>query len=240
MRTALDSISKSLARVRDISVDIDKNVLKALKDTALLERHDTMQCALTVVLSGYLESFLTLMAEECIRELCSKNLPFEQLPLRIRSVHFTEGAEVLAKRARKEVKTLRKDSSGRGLVDSEELAHRIASVISGTGYELVWEAFAETRTNPGPEMIREFLGRFDIDGGWSKLAQKTGLSERMLETSLSSFMLIRNECAHTGTATKIPTPSDIRAYCDLIEKISSGIAFLLEEHLSGPTFLRTA
>ena len=76
--------------------------------------------------------------------------------------------------------------------------------------------------------IREFLGRFDIDGGWSKLAQKTGLSERMLETSLSSFMLIRNECAHTGTATKIPTPSDIRAYCDLIEKISSGIAFLLK------------
>ena len=51
MRTALDSISKSLARVRDISVDIDKNVLKALKDTALLERHDTMQCALTVSIS---------------------------------------------------------------------------------------------------------------------------------------------------------------------------------------------
>lgn len=236
MRTALAAFVGSLDRVRDITLEIDSSLSRALRDAAVLRRHETMQCASTVILSGYFESFLGLMAEAFIRALCMKNIPFNRLPLKIRTAHFSEGAEVLAKCARQEAKTVRRDPANRDLTDSEGIVRRMASVVSGGAYELIWEAFAETRTNLGPDALREFLSRFDVDGAWSKLAGHTRLSEASMETLLRSFLSIRNECAHSGTATTIPTPSDIRGYCDLLQTIAEGITTLLEAHLAGPSF----
>jgi hypothetical protein len=94
MRTALVNFLGSLDRVRDITVEIDSNLSKALSDKRLQQRHETIECASTVILSGYFESFLTDAAEAFIRELCSRSIPFDNLPLRIRATHFADGADV--------------------------------------------------------------------------------------------------------------------------------------------------
>jgi hypothetical protein len=237
MRTALVNFLGSLDRVRDITVEIDSNLSKALSDKRLQQRHETIECASTVILSGYFESFLTDAAEAFIRELCSRSIPFDNLPLKIRATHFADGADFLAKRAKRESAKLRRDTSIHRLIDSEAIARRIASVALGSPYELVWEAFAETRANPGPDTLKQFLSRFDIEGGWKSLSARVGLSEATLEASLSSFILIRNECAHSGTATKIPTPPDIRDYCDLLQKVASEITSILEAHLASGAFV---
>lgn len=236
MKSALSNFVDSLDRVRDITVDIDQNLSAALANVTVLERHETMQCAATVILSGYFESFLGDLAEAFVRELCAKAIPFNSLPLRIRATHFGNGGEFLAKMSKREAALLKRDPNLHRLIDSETIAQRMASVVSSAAYDLIWEAFAEARTNPGPETLKEFLSRFDIKDGWKSLATGTGLSETTMEASLISFRSIRNECAHTGTATKIPTPSDIRDYCDLLQRVASGIADILEAHLSGLAF----
>lgn len=237
MKTALANFVRSLNRIRDITADIDQNLSAALANATVLERHETMQCAATVILSGYLESFLGDVAEAFVRELSGKAVPFNSLPLKIRATHFGNGAEFLARMSKREAALVKRDPSLHRLIDSEAIVQRMASVVSSAGYELIWEAFAETRTNPGPETLKEFLGRFDIKDSWKTLATKTGLSETTIDASLTSFRSIRNECAHTGTATQIPTPSDIRDYCDLLQRVASGIVDILEAHLGGLAFL---
>jgi hypothetical protein len=237
MRTALANFVGSLDRVRDITVELDANLSKALSDKRMQQRHETVECASTVILSGYFESFLADVAEAFVGELCSRAIPFDDLPLKIRATHFSEGAEFLAKRARRESTKLKRDTAMKHrLIDSEEIARRIASVAVGSPYELVWEAFADTRANPGPETLKQFLNRFDVESGWKSLSAGVGLSEATLEATLTSFILIRNECAHSGTATKIPTPSDIRDYCDLLQKVASEIIAILEAHLVSGAF----
>jgi HEPN superfamily RiboL-PSP-like protein len=236
MRASLADFVGSLDRVRDIATEIDNNVSRALSDARVLQRHQTVQCASTIIVSGYFESFLSDVAEAFIRDLCSKGIPFGSLPLSIRATHFGEGAELLAKMARRETATLKRDPSKQTFADSEGMARRVASVASGAAYELVWEAFAGTRANPGPTSIREFLNRFGIESGWKRLSQEVRLSEATLETVLSGFISVRNECAHSGTATKIPTPSDVRDYCDLLQRVALGITVILESHLAGPGF----
>jgi hypothetical protein len=227
----------SLNRVRNITFEIDGALSLALSDKRVQQRHETIECASTVILSGYFESFLADVPEAFVSDLCSRQIPFDRLPLRIRSTHFGDGADFLAKKAKREAATLKRDASmPRGLIESEAIAKRIASVALGPPYELVWEAFVATRANPGPDTIREFLNRFNVDNGWTTLSAGAGLSETTLEASLKSFINVRNECAHSGTATKIPTPSDIRDYCDLFEKLASGLTSILEAHLSSTAF----
>ncbi len=237
MRSALANFTKSLDRVRDITIEIDANLSKALRDTKVMQRHETIQCACTVIVSGYFESFLGDLAEACVRDLCSMGIPFDRLPLGIRTAHFSDGAEFLAKKARTEARTIKKVDPTRSLVDAGGMTRRFASVVLGTPYELVWEAFVDEGANPGPQILRQFLNRFEVDKGWGQLATQTGLSENTMEASLSSFILIRNQCAHSGSAAKIPTPSEIRDYCYLLQKLSTGIVSILEKHLSGPPFV---
>jgi hypothetical protein len=60
MQKALLNLKTSVQRVRDIASDIDNNASAALANLAILARHQTTQCAVTVILSGFLESFTLL------------------------------------------------------------------------------------------------------------------------------------------------------------------------------------
>jgi RiboL-PSP-HEPN len=240
MHSSLSSFIDSVNRVRDIAAEIDKNVKAALSDVKVLRRHETMQCAVTVVLSGYFESFLVEIAEAFVDALCAKSIPFDNLPLRIRATHFRGGAEYLAKEARRESKSLgqprQAGSASSRLTESATIAQRIASVAVALPYELISEAFGDTRANPGPQSLREFLNRFDVKGAWRKLADETGWSETTIDAWLKSFVLIRNECAHSGTGTPAPSTNDIRGYCELLETLASGISAILNAHLASPAF----
>lgn len=227
MRYALENLQLSVSRIRNIALDIRSTTHESLKDSTVRERHQTIQCATTVILSGFFESFLKDIAEAFITELCLRSIPFADLPSRIQLTHFVEGGVWLSKRAKIELK------SNSGMVESEGITRRLASV-SGTSYELLWEAFANTKANPGPDTIKDFLANFGIKGAWDKLAKKAEKSPSSLQVMLESFVLIRNECAHTGTAHQIPTPSDIEGYCDIVEQIAQGVLNVLEEYLEDP------
>src|ERR1700681_1866238 len=102
MQNALPNFRASLDKVRAIADDIDVHVQDALKDAAIQARHETTLCAATVILSGFLESFLREVAEEMIADICSRAVPFDQLPSKIRITHYWDGASHIREMARQE------------------------------------------------------------------------------------------------------------------------------------------
>ena len=233
MQKALANLKSSLGRVRDIAVDIDANAQQALKDPAIQARHETTLCAATVILSGFLESFLRDLAEEVITDICNRALPFNTLPAKVRITHYWEGALQLREIARQE-----KSENPVLLAETLDIAKRIASV--GTvqpPYELIWEAFAETRANPGPEQIGDYLRRFEIADPLPSLAAAMKTTQNTLVISLESFMKVRHECAHTGSAKIMPTTTDVQGYCDLIEQLGTGIVAVFQDMLAKPPYV---
>lgn len=232
MQKALPNLKASLDRVGAIATDIDSRAQDALKDPAIQARHETTLCAATVIVSGFLESFLREVAEEVINDICNRGLLFDKLPSKVRVSHYVDGALYLQKMARRE-----KKENPIVLAKAADAARRLASVGDPQSpYELLWEAFAETQANPGPDQISDFLGRFHIDKPLPTLASAMGSSENNLLLRLGSFMAIRNECAHTGSAANVPTTNDVLAFCGLIEAIATGIVAVFKDTLGKPPY----
>jgi hypothetical protein len=233
MQNAFANLKASLDRVREIAVDIDANVQAALADAAIQARHETTLCAASVILSGFLESFLREVAEEVAGDICNRGLPFDNLPAKIRATHYWDGAAHLREVARQE-----RSEKPLMLSKASDVARRLASVRNAQiPYEIVWEAFADTQANPGPDQIGAFLKRFDIEEPLPTLAGAMNTTQNNLVLRLRSFMEIRNECAHTGSARNVPTTSDVQGFCDLIEQLSAGIVAVLQDMLSKPPFI---
>jgi hypothetical protein len=232
LRNALRDFQVALVRVRGITFDIDAALAAALADRTLRDRHEIMQCACAAILSGYFEAFLKDVAEAFIGEVSALRIPFASLPKPIQKAHYAKGGMVL---------TGKQTSKGKYSWVSatpDDIARRLASVRA-VPYDLLWEAFADTQANPAPDVVRELLGLTGLAKSWNKLATKTGTSEQTLETQLESFLAVRNECAHTGKATVIPTPGDIRGYTAFFAKLSRGIVNILEDHLASTEFNRS-
>jgi hypothetical protein len=233
MQKALANLKSSLNRVLDIVVDIDAHAQDALKDQAIQARHETSLCAATVILSGFLESFLRELAEEVIVDICNRAIPFDNLPAKVRVTHYWEGALQLREIARRE-----KSESPVTLKEALEIAKRLASVGGAhVPYEIIWEAFAETRANPGPEQIGDFLRRFEIADPLPTLAAAMNTTQNTLVLSLDSFMKVRHECAHTGSAKIMPTTTDVTSYCALIERLGTGIVSVFQDLLGKPPYV---
>ena len=54
-----------------------------------------------------------------------------------------------------------------------------------------------------------------------------------VRVQLAAFLVLRNECAHTGNSSSVPTPSTVDGNCDLIMALSETIVDVLEDHLKG-------
>lgn len=233
MQKAFPNLKASLRRVRAISDDIDARVQEALKEPSIQARHETTLCASTVILSGFLESFLREIAEEVISDICGRGVPFTSLPSRIRIAHYWDGAMYLREMARRD-----KRENPILLAKASDAARRLASVGNAElPYEILWEAFAETQANPGPEQIATFLRRFHIEQPLETLAGAMNTTSNNLVLRLTSFMEIRNECAHTGSATKVPTTTEVHAFCDLIEQLGQGIVDIFQDILGNAPFV---
>jgi hypothetical protein len=236
MQNALPNLEASLDKVRAIADDIDAHAQDALRDAAILARHETTLCAATVILSGFLESFLREIAEEMISEICSRSVPFARLPSKVRVTHYWDGAAHVREMARQE-----RSADPLLLLNAADAARRLASVGGAQlPYEIVWEAFAQTQANPGPDEVSAFLKRFHIDEPLPTLAAAMNTTQNTLALSLRSFMEIRNECAHTGKAKNVPTTSDVRDYCKLIEDVGTGIVAVFQNVLAAPPYTAPA
>jgi hypothetical protein len=65
-------------------------------------------------------------------------------------------------------------------------------------------------------------------------------SENTVSIRLNSFMEVRNECAHTGSAKNVPTASDALDYCQLIEDVGAGIVKVFQDLLAAPPYAAPA
>jgi hypothetical protein len=232
MQRALTNLRTSLQSVRDIAADIDANAGVALRQPDVMARYHTVLCAVTVILSGFLESFIREVAEEMILEMCSRAVPFANLPATIRTTHYMEGGRWLQKVAKAE-----KHEDPVTHAKAADGVRRLASVVSGTApYEIVWEAFTDTQANPGPSEISAFLKRFDVDEPLPTLAREVNTTQNTLSLRLRSFIEIRNECAHTGSSRNIPTTTDVQGYCDLLDQLGDGVVKVFVSRLGRPPY----
>jgi hypothetical protein len=236
MQNALPNFKASLDKVRAIADDIDAHAQDALKDPSVQARHETTLCAGTVILSGFLESFLREIAEEMISDICGRGIPFDQLPSKVRVTHYWDGAQHVRELAGEE-----KGSNPLVMAQASDAARRLASVAGAQiPYEILWEAFGNTQANPGSKEIGAYLKRFHIMEPIPTLAAAMNMSENTLALLLNSFMEIRNECAHTGKAKNVPTTTDVRGYCKLLEDVGTGIVTLFQNALDAPPYTAAA
>jgi hypothetical protein len=226
---ALADFLTGLGKIVDIADDIDNNAAAALGSAKIRARHETVQCAAVVVLTGYFEAFLKDEAEEFIGKLSAKAVPFASLPQRVRSAHAEDGARLRAVLAG----ARRNNRSARFSASVDDVAQRLASVFqSASPYKLIWEAFADTKSNPRPDVVADFLKRFGVKDVWKALGSRSSLSTSTLKMQLESLVEMRNECAHTAKPSTIPSTTTLRTYCDFLEKLSTAVSGVISDHLA--------
>jgi hypothetical protein len=227
MYDALTDFRNSLRRVNEITVEIDAQAPQALADHRVAERLETLRCALVVILTGYLESFLRDTAQSFITNVNSRGIPYSTLPEKLRLTNLEEGGRALMHRVREE----RGGRTSWITASSADIASRLGSINSPTSCDLVWEGFAQTRANPNFNVIKDFLSNLAVSDPANSLAAATGISHQLINTTLESLLTMRNESAHSGQPSIVPTPSTLRDFCDFLDKLGSGLVQILSQQL---------
>lgn len=234
MRVALVNLYSSLGNVRDLINEIVANTSRALANPRVRVRHETQQCGSIVLMTGYFEAFLKDVVRAFISDLCQANTDFTGLPDVIQNIHFEVGGRVLT-----EVSRARRSSgfTPLGIVPREDVAERLYSPAfndSAKSYAIVWEAFADTKSNPNPGVVAEIAKNLGMKNVWPTIAAKSGSghSDSTLSTALQNLIVLRNSCAHTGTVSPIPTAADILDHLQNLEWIASGLVYALEDELN--------
>lgn len=179
---------------------------------------NAISCATVVLISGYFENFLKNIVKEYINNLNLLGKPLTAIPINMQLRHFSGGADAL-NWASKEDKSL-----GSTLV-SQDLSRRLASLSQPTGYILAWEAFANTKSNPGTETVKTILSGLEISQVWYEINSLSSAHGR-LDTFLMSFIKMRNICAHTGRHHTPPSGMDIIDYVGKFRGIAESIDML--------------
>jgi competence ComEA-like helix-hairpin-helix protein len=228
MNKAIERLRDSLNRIREVANEMDS---RPLPPAAQRRLDETLRCSCTVILSGFFESFLRDLAEACVTEFASRGVPFNALPSRLQHTHFVQGGRLLGEKTRE----LGRVAWIAG--DHFDIVRRLASPADNPkNYVLLWEAYAGTRGNPGPKAIEDILVSLGVSQCRKRLDQALGGNYPSKSLALSSFIAVRNECAHTGTASNVPTPADLRSYCDLLDEIAVAIITVLRHRLSVAPF----
>lgn len=228
MTGALTRLQTSLDRIRDVADDMDTRLLTPHAEVRA--RDETLRCACTVILSGFLETFLKECVSDFVRVVASRRVPFSKLPDSTQKRHFVEGGQLVGQ-------VMRGDGKVSWITATHvDLARRLASA-TGTGeYELVWEAFANTQGNPSPSVIEEILKHLGVDKRRERLNLALAGDYPTVALQLSSFIAVRNECAHTGTTLNIPSPASLRDYCLLLKRVADAVVLVLLEALKNAPF----
>jgi len=234
MRQALVDFGSSLNRIRALGNYILANTGAALADPAILDLHETQQCGAVVLLTGYFEAFLKDLVRRFIEDLCASGVTFAGLPDTIRDCHFEGGGRVLTKAS----EAARKGrATPFGNATREDIVARLHSASAAAGsYQVVWEAFADTEANPGPDVVKGIARNLGLRKFWPTVSSKSGNPARWSDTALTSVLsdLIakRNECAHTGKVSPVPTAADILDFADMLEALGTGFVAALEEEIA--------
>jgi RiboL-PSP-HEPN len=224
MQNALDRFKSSLERVREIASEIDDRITSQPGNQRFRNATQTIICGSVVVTSGYFESFLSDLVKSYVMALNLKQFSFNGLPDKIQKTHYQDGAKFL-------LRIIQNQAPGHSTT-REDVLRRLNTVLGPRPYELVWEAFANTHSNPGVETLESILKRCGISNPWEKLAEAISVKAEIIKSNLEGFITVRNDCAHTGTAIDIPATSTLLSYCDNLEKIATGVVKILSDLLA--------
>jgi len=172
--------------------------------SARLPITNAVSCASVVLLSGYFENFLKSIIKEFINDVNGLSLPRTNFHDDLIRGHYSGGADALAWAAKV-------DKANGNFAKSDDLSRRLGSCVGGGPITLAWESFANTKSNPGPDVVASLLRGLMIKGGWKEINSLT-LQYGRLDTFLTSFMEMRNICAHTGRHSTPPSGINIREY----------------------------
>ena len=87
-----------------------------------------------------------------IEDLSASGVAFTGLPEGMRNQHFEGGGKVLSRA----VEFARKGKPAPfGNATPQDIVARLHSASAGGSYQIVWEAFADTQANPGPDVVKE-------------------------------------------------------------------------------------
>lgn len=214
--SATDDLFQSLGVVDDVSITLMTPLAMASQN---LQTTNAIGCACVVLISGYFESFLKDITQQLIAQLNGLGKPLASIPYAMRVKHFHSGAKALDW-------AIKQDKKLSNTASSEDLARRLGSVSDPAAYELAWEAFAQTNSNPGPDAVAGILSGLEISKSWREINALV-TNHGQLDTFLQSFMEIRNMCAHTGTHSAPPTGFDLQDYTSKIRAIAECVDYLM-------------
>jgi hypothetical protein len=226
VQVALTNFVDSVDRIRDVAAQIDIEVAHTSINSSVRRRHETLSWGSVVILSGFFEVFLREVVKAFVRDVCSLSRPFASLPPDLQKTHFTQGAQVLLNVARGRQRWFG--------TTTQQLALRLSSVLQQVPYDLVWEAFADTKSNPTAETVEGILKGCAVARPWQAVATHAprGRSAPVLKLELDSFIAVRNECAHTGRPSLTPSTSDLRGYADTVVDIGNGVLGSLRQRVA--------
>jgi hypothetical protein len=207
-----------------------------------IERERFARAAITVLLLGSFEHHLKELVRRFIISVNNLSIPFDRLPDAIRHCHLERGAEFLRTTAKDERKRSRQ-STDSPYIESYRVLTQLASVSRGVPYELVWEAFAQTDSNPGVEAVGNILRTLNIQKPWPTIAKNApdpyrmpneevcqGRLEGLLRINLENLREARNRCAH-GAISTAPQLSDLLDYLKALDALSEGCLITLNAEL---------
>lgn len=219
MRTAITTLQVDIAKIRDVTIWLDTP--EALR---LRQATDSIRSGCVVLVCSYFETFLKDVIKAFIRDVNGLGKKFEDLPAKMQYAHFRRGGICLDKASRQ-------DKKNGNTALCNDLATRLHSVTQGGAYTLVWEAFADTKSNPSSQVIAELLGLFEITEPWRAIDTKAAGRGQILKTFLDTFIETRNVCAHTGSNALPPSSQDIREDVDSILLLGQSVVEVLEDRL---------
>jgi hypothetical protein len=233
MRQALADFASSLNRIRALANSIVAATGAALASTSIRELHETQQCGAVVLITGYFEAFLKDLVRRYIEDVSGSGVAFARLPEGIRTRHFEGGGKVLTKASEF---ARRGKPAPFGNATPADIVARLHSASNAAGsYQIVWEAFADTQANPGPDVVKEIAERLGLKKFWPTVAAHSGdrarWSDTALRTKLADLIAKRNACAHTGTVSPVPTAADILDFSDMLAALGTGFVTALEKEL---------
>lgn len=186
---------------------------------------NAISCASIVLLSGYFESYLKDIVREYIEQINALGKPISLIPFDMQAKHYAGGAEALLWASKRD-KNLKSTSI------SQDLTRRLGSLHNQTGYELAWEAFANTKSNPGTDTVNKILAGLEIKKTWDEINTLSKEHGR-LDTFLASFIEMRNVCAHTGRHNTPPSAFELLGYVERFRALAECIDLLIGIRLEG-------
>ena len=226
MKPARTDFDASLARLRAVVDDVAANTGPALTDATLRGRHEVYLCGVVILLTGYFETFLKEAVRLFVAHVSGSGKPFVALPSKLQQHHYEGGGRILTEVA----KAGRKTWTTKWASSPSDVASRLSSAASGGTYSILWEAFADTRSNPTSDVVSELLGRLGISDPWGTIEQHTGtMRAGHMTANLNSLVSVRNTCAHTGGASPMPTTGVVIDYLESLKAIAQGLSDVLED-----------